>query len=124
MNTTYAYLTGRRAWFVPAVSIWGELGAETIDALATETDDAATRVVFQRFTIGGMAQDIAFSALTDHRGNSLPDQIDHPVVIPVAKNAVSIAVIGTPGNTSFRVGKGEAAAEDGMADLWIIEAGS
>jgi len=124
MNTTYAYLTGRRAWFVPAVSVWGDLQAETIDSLATETDDSATRVVFQRFTIGGEAQEIAFASLTDHRGNPLPVQVDNPVAIPVAKNAVAVAVIGTPANTSFRIGKSAVSAEDAIVDLWIIEAGT
>jgi hypothetical protein len=124
MNITYAHLTGRRAWFVPAVSVWGDLQAESIDSLATETDDSAARVVFQLFTIGGVAQEIAFASLTDHRGNPLPAQIDHPVAIPVAKNVVAVAVIGTPANTSFRIGKTAMSAEDGIVDLWIIEAGT
>ena len=122
MNTTYANLSGRRAWFVPSVSVWGNLQAETIDAIATETDDNATRVAFARFTVGGSVQEITFASLADHRGNTLPGSIDHPVVIPVAKNSATVAVVGQPGNVSFRVGKTAITAEDGITDLWIIEA--
>ncbi|MBI3872161.1 MAG: hypothetical protein HY304_03680 [candidate division Zixibacteria bacterium] len=122
MNSTYAQLTGRRAWFVPAISVWGNLQAETLDSVATEIDDGATRVAFQRFIIGGAIQEIPFASLTDHRGNGLPVTIDHPVVIPVGKNDVTVAVVGQSGTTSFRVGKTAITAQDGIIDLWIIEA--
>ncbi len=121
MNLTLAHLTGRRAWFVPAISVWGNLTAETVEVMATETDDNATRVVFQQFTLAGQAQEITFSSLTDHRGNALPASIDQPLVIPIAKNAVGVAILGRPSSVSFRAGKIAIAAADGIVDLWIIE---
>ena len=124
MDPTYAQLTGRRAWLVPAFSVWGELAAETIDAVATEVDDTSTRVVFLRFPVGGAPQDVGFASLTDHRGNALPAQIDHPVVVPIPKSGVGVAVIGAPSNAGFRVGKTQAVPEDAIIDLWIVEAGT
>lgn len=121
MNLTLAHLTGRRAWYVPAVSVWGDLSAETVEMMATETDDNATRVVFQQFTVGGEDQVIMFSSLTDHRGNTLPASIDRPVVIPIAKNAIGVAILGRPSSVSFRAGKVSIAAADGIVDLWIVE---
>lgn len=122
MNTTLTHLNSRRAWLIRDLNIWGSLCAETLDIVATETDDSETRVVFHEFTVGGAVQEIAFTALTDHRGNQLPVSIDSPVVIPIAKNAVSVAVIGIPSPTSFRIAKTQAIPEDAIVDLWIIEA--
>lgn len=124
MNTTLTHLNSRRAWLVRDLNIWGSLQAETLDALATELDDAETRVVFHEFIIGSAAQQIAFSALTDHRGNPLPASIDSPVIIPIAKNAVPVAIIGIPSPASFRIAKTAAISDDAIVDLWIIEARS
>lgn len=124
MNPTLTHLNSRRAWLIRDINIWGVLSAETIDAIATEIDDTETRVVFHEFTLGGASQELAFNTLTDHRGNQLPVSIDSPVVIPIAKNAVPVAVIGVPSPTSFRIAKTASVPEDAMVDLWIIEAGS
>jgi len=121
MNTTLAQLTGRRAWFVPTVSVSGDLVAETIAAVATETHDDGTRVVFSQFDIGGQAQTIAFATLTDHRGNPLPTTIEQPVVIPIARGAAGVAVVGIPTDTSVRLAMTDA-AENALVDLWIVEA--
>jgi hypothetical protein len=124
MNGTFAQLNGRRAWYVPSISIWGNLAAETVDALVTETDDTATRVVFCHFDIAGQVQEVPFASLTDHRGNLLPAVIDRPVVIPIPKNAVAVAVAGQPSDVSFHAGKTTISSEDGIIDLWVIEAGA
>lgn len=124
MNSTLTHLNSRRAWLVRDLNIGGSLRTETLDALATEVDDAETRVVFHEFTIGGTAQQIVFSTLTDHRGNTLPALIDSPVVIPIAKNAVPVAIIGMPSPSSFRIAKTAAIPDDAIIDLWIIEARS
>ena len=122
MNTTLAHLNSRRAWLIRDINIWGSLHAEIVDALATEVDDAQTRVVFHEFTIGGEEQDIAFGTLTDHRGNVLPSSIDAPVIIPIAKNAIPVALIGMSNPTSFRIAKTASSPDDAIVDLWIIEA--
>jgi hypothetical protein len=124
MNTTLTHLNSRRAWLIRDINIWGSLSAETIDAIATEVDDSQTRVVFHEFTIGGVSQELAFNTLTDHRGNTLPQSIDTPVIIPIAKNGISVAIIGMPSPTSFRIAKTQAIPEDAIVDLWIIEARS
>jgi hypothetical protein len=124
MNSTYSHLTARRAWYVPGLSIWGDLQTQTIDAIGTETDDAASRVVFYRFTVGGQVQELPYASMTDHRGNHLPSSIDHPVVIIVPRNSVAVAVVGQPGNVTCRLAKTAVSAEDGLVDLWITEAGA
>lgn len=124
MNTTLTHLNSRRAWLIRDINIWGSLSAETIDAIATEVDDSQTRVVFHEFTIGGASQELAFDTLTDHRGNTLPQSIDMPVIIPIGKNGISVAIIGKPSSTLFRIAKTQSIPEDAIVDLWIIEARS
>jgi len=124
MNSTYSYLTARRAWHVPSLSIWGDLQTQTIDAIGTETDDTTSRVVFYRFAVGGQVQELPYASMTDHRGNHLPSSIDHPVVIVVHRNAVAVAVVGQPSDVACRLAKTTAGAEDGLVDLWITEAGA
>jgi hypothetical protein len=124
MNSTLADLTARRAWYVPGLSVWGDLQTQTIDAIGTETDDASSRVVFYRFSVGGQVQELAYTSMTDHRGNHLPPSISHPVVIIIPRNAVAVAVVGRPSDVACRLAKTITCAEDGLVDLWIIEAGS
>lgn len=122
MNTTLTHLNSRRAWLIRDINIWGSLSAENLSAIATEVDDSQTRVVVHEFTIGGVSQEIAFSNLTDHRGNLLPSSIETPVVIPIPKSVIPVAVIGMPGPTSFRIAKTSSIPDDAIVDLWIIEA--
>jgi hypothetical protein len=124
MNSTYSHLTARRAWYVPGLSIWGDLQSQTIDAIGTETDDTSSRVVFYRFAVGGQVQEFPYALMTDHRGNHLPVSIDHPVVIVIPRNAAVVALVGQPSDVACRLAKTAAGAEDGLVDLWITEAGA
>jgi hypothetical protein len=123
MNTTYAHLTGRRAWYVPDVSVWGDLAAQTISAIATEAGGADGRVVFYQFPIGGQPQKLQYTALTDHRGNQLPAAIARPVVVVIPKNSVAVALVSRPTDVACRLARSVPGAEDGLVDLWIVEAG-
>ncbi|MBI5869027.1 MAG: hypothetical protein HZB43_12205 [candidate division Zixibacteria bacterium] len=124
MNSTYSQLTSRRAWYVPGLSITGDLQTQTVDAIGTEVDAAETRVVFYRFSFGGQAQELSYAGMTDHRGNHLPAAIDHPVVIIIPRNAIGVVLVGRPGNAACRLAKTSASGEDGLVDLWITEAGA
>ena len=124
MNSTYAHLTARRAWYVPGLSIWGNLQTQTIDAIGTENSDAGSRVVYYRFALGGQVQELSYASMTDHRGNHLPSTIDHPVVVVIHRNSVTVAVVGQPGNVAYRLARTNPAAEDGLVDLWITEVGA
>jgi hypothetical protein len=124
MNTTYARLTGRRAWYVTDVSVWGDLNAETVRSLATEIDDTNARVVFYEFVIGGEAQAVPYASLTDHRGNQLPADIERPVVMVIPRNPVGVVVVGRPTNAACRLARTQPGAGDGLVDLWIVEAGA
>ena len=124
MNTSYGRLTGRRAWYVTGISVWGDLAAQTLQAIATETYGSGKRVVFYQFAIAGEAQEIAFASLTDHRGNMLPNDIERPVVMVIPKNAVHVVVVGQPTDVAFRLARSQPGDEDGLIDLWIVEAGA
>lgn len=123
MTDTLARLNARRAWYVPELSVWGGLEAESVLALGTETDNGSTRIVFHQFPLGGTIQEAPFANLTDHRGNTLPDSISHPVVIPIPRNAIPVALIGPPTPAGFRIAKTTSVPGDGLVALWIIEAG-
>lgn len=124
MNTSYGRLTGRRSWYVTGISVWGDLTAQTLQAIATETFGAEKRIVFYQCTVAGEAQEIAFASLTDHRGNKLPNDIERPVVLVIPKNAVQVVVVGQPTNAACRLARTQPGSEDGLADLWIVEAGA
>jgi hypothetical protein len=123
MNTTYARLTGRRAWYVPDISVWGDLSAQTVSAVATEADGPDVRVVFYRFPIRGQPQELPYASLTDHRGNQLPASIARPVVIVIPRNSVAVVLVGRPTDVACRLARSAPGAEDGLVDLWIVEAG-
>ena len=83
MNSTLAYLRGRRAWLVENLSVWGsDSEAEFLMALA-ETVGSDTRLGFWQISLGGQSQEILFSSLTDNRGNNLPETIKSPAVVVI-----------------------------------------
>jgi len=123
MSQTLAKINSHRAWYVPGVSIWGDLSALTMQAIGAEFDNSETRVVFYEFTLGGAVQEIPYSSLVDHRGNALPESISKPVVISIPRNAIPVTLVGQPTDTSVKLAKTAGQSGDGLVDLWIIEAG-
>jgi len=123
MSSALTRLTGRRAWYIPSIAVSGDYSAAIIHLLVSETDDGAGRVVFYSFPLGGDVQDVRFDSLIDHRKNRLPSAISQPVVIPIPRNAVPVAVVGRPSDSSVRLARTVASGEDGIVDLWIIETG-
>lgn len=119
----FALMTARRAWYVPDVTVTGDFSATTVEMLVSESDDSASRVVLYRYPIGGIVQELAFSSLVDHRGNALPAAINQPVVIPIPRNDVPVAVVGRPSADACRLARTSYVAHYGLVDLWIIEAG-
>ncbi|GAB4327995.1 MAG: hypothetical protein Kow0074_23680 [Candidatus Zixiibacteriota bacterium] len=119
----YALMTARRAWYVPDVTVTGDLSAASIVMLASETTDTDSRVVVYRYSVGGAIQEIAFDSLVDHRGNALPSTLHHPVVVPIPRNDVPVAVVGRPSSNAVRIARARYGTHDGLVDLWIVEAG-
>ncbi|MBD3298986.1 MAG: hypothetical protein GF341_10045 [candidate division Zixibacteria bacterium] len=119
----FALMTARRAWYVPDVTVTGDYSAMTVEMLVSEADDSEGRVVLYRYPVGGMVQEVIFHSLVDHRGNTLPATINQPVVIPIPRNDVPVAVVGQPSAASCRLARTSYVAHNGLVDLWIVEAG-
>jgi hypothetical protein len=124
MNSTLAYLMSRRNWLVENLSVWGsDSDAEFLMAVA-ETVGSDKRVGFWRISLGGQLQEVLFSALTDNRGNHLPDAIKKPavVVIPRGRDGAFVKTVnGESGFTIAKMGAGTAAVK---VDLMVVETGS
>jgi len=120
MNTILNNLTGNRKWLVRDFTVWGDSDIFDAAVLATENDDGSN-VVFLRELVGGQAQIIEYIDLVDHRGNVPPDTISNPEIIIVPKNHSRAFVVGTPGNSSFRIAKSPGEALDPVVDLLIME---
>lgn len=120
MNVTLDYLTGNRKWFVRDFVVWGDTGTFDAAIIATEVL-GETNVVFLRELVGGSAQVIEYTDLTDHRGNQLPETISNPTVIIVPKNQAAAHVVGIPGTDSFQIAKSSTSAVNPVVDLIIME---
>lgn len=122
MNSTFTFLNARRAWLVRELAVHGQLHTDTIAALGAETEGSGSRVVFYQFALAGAPQEVAFASLVDHRGNPLPTAIAVPVVIPILRNAIPVALSAPPTPSGFRIAKTANTADLALVDLWIIEA--
>ncbi len=123
MNSTLAYVQGRRTWFVENLIVWGtDSDAEFLLAIA-ETADSDTRVGFLRVSLGGQRQAVTFSSLTDSRGNQLPDQIKKPSVIIIPRDRRGAFLKSVLGETGFVIAKTEAEGSSATVDLLIVETG-
>jgi hypothetical protein len=120
MNTTFDYLTGNRKWLVRDFTVWGDSGIIDAAIVATENLEESN-IVFLRELVGGQAQVVEYTDLSDHRGNSLPESIAMPEVILIAKNHESAFIIGIPGNGSFRIAGASRSSVDPVVDLLIME---
>ena len=122
-SIAFAMLNARRCWFVPEVDVTGEFSAATSHMLVSEAEGGSQRLVLYRYAIGGYVQDVPYNTLVDHRGNTLPASIRQPVVIPIPRNDVPVAVVGRPTDMSCRLARTAYAAADGLVDLVIVELG-
>lgn len=123
MNSTLAYVQGRRTWFVENLIVWGtDSDAEFLLAIA-ETAGSDTRVGLLRVSLGGQRQAVNFSSLIDSRGNQLPDQIKKPSVIFIPRDRRGAFLKNVLGETGFVVAKTEAEGPSAAVDLLIVETG-
>jgi hypothetical protein len=123
MNSTLAYVQGRRTWFVENMIVWGtDSDAEFLLAIA-ETAGSDTRVGFLQVSLGGQRQAVNFSSLTDSRGNRLPDQIKKPSVVIIPRDRRGAFLKSVLGETGFVVAKMEADSPSATVDLLIVETG-
>ena len=114
----------RRAWVVPDFSVWGLAGLDSVEYLALETVGTEKNVHFGSVAIGGTQQLVTFSSLRDRRGNSLPAQIDSPVIIVQPKSEHGAFLVGCALNDSFTIAHSSDASGPVPVDLLIMEMGS
>ncbi len=123
MNTTLAYLRGRRAWLVENLSIWGsDTEAEFLLALA-EPAGSDMRVGFWPVPLGGQTQEVPFASLVDNRGNSLPASIKKPAVIVMPRGKRSAFVRTVLGESGFTIARSDNQTPPVTVDLMIFETG-
>lgn len=123
MNSTLAYVQGRRTWFVENLVVWGiDSDAEFLLAV-TETVGSDTRVGVLRTSLGGQRQAVSFASLTDSRGNQLPDQIKKPSVVLIPRDRRGAFLKSILGETGFVVAKTETDGPSAAVDLLIVETG-
>ncbi len=123
MNTTLAYLRGRRAWLVENLAIWGSDSEAEFMMAAAETVGSDVRIGFWRVSLGGQLQEVPFSSLTDNRGNVLPSTIKKPAVMIIPRGAQSAFVKSVAGESGFIAAKSDSGAGAVAVDVMIFETG-
>lgn len=123
MNSTLAYLRGRRIWLVENLTVWGtDSDAEFLLVLA-ETVGSETRLGFLSVACGGQRQMVSFSSLSDSRGNQLPAQIKKPSVIIIPKGRQGAFLKAVEGETGFVIARSDPESPAAGVDLLIVETG-
>jgi len=116
-------VTSRRVWFVPDFSVWGQPSLGEHEYLALEKVDSTWSVYYGTASIGECSQEVLFSQLTDHRGNSLPGSLESPRVFIRPRDHTPVFVVGHEGADRFKVAHDANAAGPITVDLMIVELG-
>lgn len=123
MNNGIERVLARRMWFVPEVMVWGTIGLGELDYLTVEKIGSSSSVLYGYSSFADGQQRVAFSDLTDHRGNKLPSEIRAPKILVRAKGVDSAFVVGQETPNGFSLARPESAAGPVMADLLVVEMG-
>ena len=116
-------VTSRRVWFVPDFSVWGQPSLGVHEYLALEQADSTWSIYYGSAAIGDNSQEVLFSQLTDHRGNSLPASMESPRVFARAQDGTPVFVVGREGADRFKIAHAANAAGPVAVDLMIVELG-
>jgi len=123
LNSTLAYLRGRRAWMVENLSVWGADDELELFTAITETVNGSRRVGFKRVGLGGWRQEILFSDLTDRRGNNLPEEISQPAIVVLPRSVQGAHIKTVQGNSGFVIARSDDQKATANVDLLIFETG-
>ena len=123
MNSTLAYLRGRRAWAVGNLSVWGADDELEIYGAIVETFNGEQRVGFKRIGLGGWRQEIQFSDLIDRRGNNLPQEIKQPVIVVLPRSAQGAHIKTVLGGAGFVIARSNDQSATTSVDLLVFETG-
>lgn len=116
-------IIAKRSWFVPDFSVWGEPSLSEQEYLTLEQVDSTWSVGYNLASIGQADQEVLFSQLTDHRGNSLPDTLESPRVFVRPRTGTPVFVVGRESADRFKIAQGASEAGPTTVDLWVVEFG-
>jgi hypothetical protein len=123
MNTTLAYLRGRRAWLIENLAVWGVDSEADFLSVIAENVGSDTRIGFWQTSLGGTVQSVAFSSLVDNRGNTLPDTIKSPAVVVIPRGRNGAFVKAVTGESGFVVAKTGDTPSSVTVDVLVFETG-
>jgi hypothetical protein len=123
MNSTLAYLRGRRAWMVENLSVWGSDSEAEFSLVIAEGVGSETRIGLWTISLGGQLQKVSFASLVDNRGNHLPESIKKPGVVIIARDRQTAFVKSIDGETGFSVAKASDVSGAISVDVMIFETG-
>lgn len=121
MNATLAYLRGRRAWLVENLTVWGADSEAELHLAISETVGSDNRFGYWNVTLEGSRQEVAFSDLSDNRGNPLPQQIKKPAVIVIPRGKTGAFLKSVLGETGFIIARSDDNNPSTTVDLMIFE---
>ena len=123
MMTGLERIIAKRSWFVPDFSVWGEPSLGEHEYITTEEVDSIRSVGYGTASIGQADQEVLYNQLTDHRGNSLPDNLESPRVFVRPRDANPVFVVGRESTDRFKIAQGSSGAGPTTVDLWVVEFG-
>ena len=123
MTTGFERVTARRIWFVPNFIVWGLPVWEEIEFLTVEKVGSYEAVLYGSLDIEGTAQQVAFSDLTDHRGNQLPSAIASARIIIRPRSSNTAFVTSEESETNFKIARDPDTSGPVTVDLLVVEMG-
>ena len=116
-------VTARRIWFVPDLVVWGLPSLGEYEFLLLDEEDSTKSVYYGIAAIGENEQEVLFSQLSDHRGNTLPTSIKSPRVFPRARSSEAVFVVGKESSDRFKIARDQEAGGPVTVDLLVVELG-
>ncbi|MFH2050150.1 MAG: hypothetical protein ABIJ12_11945, partial [bacterium] len=92
--------------------------------LILEQTGSDKAILYGQAGVGDGSQSVAFSDLTDHRGNTLPDSINSPRIIVRSHGENAVFIVGTEKSSSFKIARDPESENNVTVDLMVIEMGS
>ncbi len=117
------HITARRAWIVPAFSVWGAQPTGDEEYLTLTTIDGVNSVYYDIAVFEQTEQEVMFCDLVDHRGNNLPGTIQSPAVVLRPRSSSSVFLVGQESGDRFRIAHDAAVTTPASVDLLIFEMG-
>ena len=114
----------RRAWFVPGLMVYGLPAAESVGYLVAQRQDGGAVISYGAADTGSDIQTVTFASLTDHRGNTLPAEINTPRVIIRPRSTATAFLVREESNREFAVARDPDSTGSVMVDLLIMEMGA